>query len=162
MGACIRFPPDTARPTLSHRQQAKTPIIAGSICAVLLVIGWSVALISYLVRRRKKKTRAKKVAAGMKPPKPVPQPPEKYIIPPDPAVVLGQRQPGEHVVVESKYRRSKHGRHVRHSRKIPEAGGPDGDRGGEPNGKLTDSNTESDSPHQGYADDDPLTKRDTT
>src|ERR1700676_1228462 len=127
MGACIRFPPDTARPTTSPRQQAKTPIIAGSICAVLLVIGWSVALISYLVRRRKKRTRAKKVAAGMKPPKPVPQPPEKYIIPPDPAVVLGQRQPGEHVVVESKYRRSKHGRHVRHSRKIPEPGGPDGD-----------------------------------
>ena len=162
MGACIRFPPDTARPTTSPRQQAKTPIIAGSICAILLVIGWSVALISYLVRRRKKRTRAKKVAAGMKPPKPVPQPPEKYIIPPDPAVVLGQRQPGEHVVVESKYRRSKHGRHVRHSRKIPETGGPDGDKGGEPNGKLTDSNTESDSPHQGDADDDPLTKRDTT
>lgn len=96
------------------------------------MIGWSVALISYIIRRRKKKTRAKKVAAGIKPPKPVPQPPEKYIIPPDPAVVLGQREPGEHVAVKSKH---KNGRHVKHSRTMPET--PEvNDNNGEGSDKL--------------------------
>jgi len=141
-------------------QKAKTPIIAGSVCAVLLTIGWSVALISYLIRRRKKRIRAKKVAAGVKPPKPVPQPPEKYVIPPDPAVLYGQRQPGEHVVVESKRRHHRRGEHGKHSRKISEIWVPDAEMGEEPNGTLARNDTESDSQHQGNADDRPLAKRD--
>lgn len=81
-------------------------------------------LISYLVRRRKKKARAKKVAAGLKPPKPEVQPPEKYISPPDPAVVLGMRQPGEHVIVEPKRR---HGMlHLKHAKTMPVTSGVDG------------------------------------
>jgi len=136
-------------------------MIAGSICAVLLVIGWSVALISYLVQRMQKKTRTKKVAAGIKlPNKPLPQLPRKYIIPPDPAVVLGQRQPGEHVTVESKRKRSKHAVHSRH---IPEAWFLNGDAGELPEGsrvsnggQLLHSNTELDSRHQENTDDHPL------
>lgn len=93
------------------RHRAKTPIIAGSICGFFLILGWTVALISCLVRRRKEKIRDKKVAAGLKAPRPVVQPPEKYIIPPDPAVVLGQRQPGEHVVVEERKHRFGHVKH---------------------------------------------------
>jgi cell division septation protein DedD len=120
------------------------------VCAILLVIGWSLALISYIVRRRKKKTRAKKVAAGVKPPKPVPQPPEKYIIPPDPAVVLGQREPGEHVIVESKHR---NGRRVKHSRTMPETQEfheENGEGSDKPFGKLAHSNTEPLSPHEDH------------
>jgi len=136
------FAANSSEASSLNGQQAKTPIIAGSVCAILLTIGWSIALISYVIRWRKKKTRAKKVAAGVKPPKPAPQPPEKYIIPPDPAVVLGQRQPGEHVVVESKNR---HGRHVKHSRTMPETEKSDDEKGegsGGPYGKLAHTNSE--------------------
>jgi len=87
---------------------AKTPIIAGTICGFFLVLGWTLSLISCLVRQRREKIREKKVAAGLKSPRPVIPPPEKYIIPPDPAVVLGQRQPGERVVVEEKHRFGHH------------------------------------------------------
>lgn len=51
----------------------------------------------------------------MKAPRPVVLPKEKYIIPPDPAVVLGQRQPGEHVVVEEKHIFNHHG----HAKTLP-------------------------------------------
>jgi len=138
----VVFAANSSEASSLHGQKAKTPIIAGSICAILLTLGWSVALISYLVRQRKKKTRAKKVAAGVKPPKPTPQPPEKYIIPPDPAVVLGQRQPGEHVIVESK---NKHGRHVRHSKTMQETEkfhDEKGEGSGGPYGKLAHTNSE--------------------
>jgi cell division septation protein DedD len=130
-------------------------MIAGSVCAVLLIIGWSVALISYIVHRRKKTIRAKKVAAGVKPPKPKPPPPEMYIIPPDPAVVLGQRQPGERVVVESKH---KNGRHAKRSKTMAEVQGFDGD-GSEVT--FPRRNTEPLSPHQENAE-HPLTNGATT
>ena len=58
------------------------------------------------------------MAAGPRRPQPEVAPPEKYILPPDPAVVLGQAQPGEHIVVESKH---KHGRHVKHSKAMFES-----------------------------------------
>jgi len=96
--------------------KAKTPIIAGSVCGSLLFLAWSIGLIYYLMRRRRKKLRAIQVAAGVLPPKPVPQPTEKYIIPPDPAVVLGQRQPGERVTVESQHKPGK----VKRSTTTPE------------------------------------------
>jgi len=67
------------------------------------------------------------VAAGVVPPKPVPQPPEKYIIPPDPAVVFGQRQPGEHVIVESKH---KPGKEVKRSKTTLEVQEPEERRSG--------------------------------
>lgn len=58
------------------------------------------------------------MAAGLKCPKPEVAPPEIYILPPDPAVVLGKAQPGEHIVVESKY---KYGHHVKHSKAMLES-----------------------------------------
>jgi len=134
------FAANSSEASSLNGHKAKTPIIAGSVCAILLVIAWSVALVSYIVRRNKKKTRAKKVAAGIKPPKPVPQPPQKYIIPPDPAVVLGQGEPGEHIIVESKH---KNGRRVKHSKTMPETQeSHDGEGSEKTFGKLAHSNTE--------------------
>lgn len=47
---------------------------------------------------------------------PLQKPHEKYIIPPDPAVVRGQRQPGEHVVVEHK-----HPKNMKRAKTLPES-----------------------------------------
>jgi len=108
----------------------------------LLVIGWGVAFISYIIQRRKKKIRRKKVAAGVKPPKPAPQPPEKYLIPPDPAVVLGQRQPGEHVIMQSKNNKHRNGKLVKHSVTMPEFYEMRGEGSDKPYGQLVHSGSE--------------------
>lgn len=71
-----------------------------------------------------------KVAAGLKAPRPVVPPKEKYIIPPDPAVVLGQRQPGEHVVVEEKHRFNHH----KHAKTLPSTEGNGAGDSGNMNG----------------------------
>lgn len=120
-------------------KQALTPIIAGTVCGFFLVLAWSAAFVSYLLRRRKKKLRAKKVAAGLKCPKPEVAPPEKYILPPDPAVVLGQAKPGEHIVVDSKH---KHGRHIKHSKTMP-ATHESAEEGGEATGSGSDEKSAS-------------------
>jgi len=128
---------------------------------IIVLYGWlcgnrSIALISYIVKRRKKKVRAKKVAAGVKPPKPVPPPPETYIIPPDPAVVLGQRQPGERVIVEPK-RRNKL---VKHSKTMPGSQEEMGESSDAPDRTLVRSNTEPFSRNQQNADHRPLANGD--
>jgi len=77
--------------------KAKTPIIAGSICGALLGIAWIIGLTVYFITRRKRKAREARVAAGLEPPK-EPKKPERYIIPPDPAIVQGQQMPGQYVL----------------------------------------------------------------
>jgi hypothetical protein len=63
-----------------------------------LLLAWVVSFIVWLYKQRKKKKYRKKVAAGLATPKPAEAeaPKEKIVIPPDPAVVLGQRSPGEY------------------------------------------------------------------
>ncbi|KAG2342470.1 hypothetical protein BDR05DRAFT_346857 [Suillus weaverae] len=67
--------------------KALTPIIAGSVCGGVLVIAWIVGLVWYLLKRRKSKDR---------------KPPEgnykmeRYIIPPDPAILQEDQKPDEH------------------------------------------------------------------
>jgi len=130
--------------------KAQTPIIAGSVCGSLLFVAWSIGLIFYLVRRRRKKLRARQVAAGVRAPKPVPQPREKYIIPPDPAVVLGQMQPGEHIIVESKHIKPR-----KHSKTMPETQKLDKETGNDypAPGRLVHHNPEPSSSHLDGADD---------
>jgi hypothetical protein len=83
------------------------------------------------------------VAAGIKPPKPIPPPPEKYIIPPDPAVVLGQREPGEHVIVESnKHRNGRNGKLIKHSKTMSDFFQEKGEGSGGSYGKLGRRGTE--------------------
>jgi hypothetical protein len=80
----------------SHK--AKTPIIAGCICGGVLFIAYIVGFIVYLTKRRRRRELRAKIAAGAVPP---PTPPDGQtdcvIIPPDPAIVLGIRQPGERI-----------------------------------------------------------------
>lgn len=67
--------------------KALTPIIAGSVCGGVLAIAWIVGLIWYLLKRRKPK--------DFDPPKETNET-ERYIIPPDPAILQGDKQPHEH------------------------------------------------------------------
>lgn len=60
------------------------------------MIAWGISLIVYLLKKRKKR---QSLAAGL--PKPVVQPKEKIIIPPDPAVIQGQHAPGKLVPNEN-------------------------------------------------------------
>lgn len=108
MGVYPQFSPLESEVYCEISHKAKTPIIAGSVCGSLLFVAWFIGFVFYLVRRRRKKLRARQVAAGVKLPKAIPKPPEKYIIPPDPAVVLGQMQPGERIIVESKHKPRNH------------------------------------------------------
>ncbi|KAF8894085.1 hypothetical protein BD779DRAFT_1669574 [Infundibulicybe gibba] len=78
-------------------QKAKTPIIAGSICGGVMGLAWIIGFAIYFTKRYRRKKLNRLVAAGKVPPetkeKKLPQ--EKIIIPPDPAILLGQRLPGE-------------------------------------------------------------------
>jgi len=66
--------------------KALTPILAGSICGGILVLAWLAALVWYFVKRRRK---------GRDSPKDTHQT-ERYIIPPDPAILQGYVKPDEH------------------------------------------------------------------
>jgi len=82
---------------LRFRQKALTPLIAGSVCGGLMGIAWIIGFTWYFIKRYRKKKLAAAVAAGLAEPKikPPKGPQEKLIIPPDPAIVLGHRVPGE-------------------------------------------------------------------
>ncbi|KAG1862859.1 uncharacterized protein F5891DRAFT_1013662 [Suillus fuscotomentosus] len=69
--------------------KALTPIIAGSVCGGVLAIAWIVGLIWFLLKRRKSKNR--------NPPKETNEM-EPYIIPPDPAILQGDKELNQHSV----------------------------------------------------------------
>jgi hypothetical protein len=68
---------------------------------IAYIVGFSI----YFFKKYKKRKLKAKVAAGLVPPKEKKPkgPQENIIIPPDPAVVLGQRLPGERVFVEKSH-----------------------------------------------------------
>ncbi|KLO14626.1 hypothetical protein SCHPADRAFT_903159 [Schizopora paradoxa] len=82
---------------LPNGEKALTPIIAGSISGSIIGVAWIVAVVYALVKRHRRKKRYKK--AG-RPDLAHEQPrPDAFIVPPDPAVVMGERTPGERVYV---------------------------------------------------------------
>jgi hypothetical protein len=82
----------------SHR--AKTPIISAIVSSSCVLALWALVFIGWLWKQYKKRVRAKRRAArGLppkvkKPKKPLPT----FILPPDPAVITGQREPGERAI----------------------------------------------------------------
>jgi hypothetical protein len=82
----------------SHR--AKTPIVSAIVSSAGVIAIWAVALLGFLWKQYKKRVRVKRRAArGLppkvkKPKKPMPT----FIVPPDPAVITGQREPGERAI----------------------------------------------------------------
>ncbi|KAF9478823.1 hypothetical protein BDN70DRAFT_727256 [Pholiota conissans] len=92
-------------------KRALTPIIAGSVCGGGLFLLWAIGFAVYFRKRYRRKQRNRLIAAGKAEPRPKDMEPlkEKIIIPPDPAVLLGQHQPGETLFPER--RKSKDSRH---------------------------------------------------
>ncbi|KIK09960.1 hypothetical protein K443DRAFT_671276 [Laccaria amethystina LaAM-08-1] len=86
-------------------KKAKTPIIAGSVCGSLLLLAWIIGFAVYIRKLRKRTQRNRLIAAGEMAPreKDVRPPAEKVVILPDPAVLLGQRKPGEHAFPEREH-----------------------------------------------------------
>ena len=82
----------------SHR--AKTPIISAIVSSAAVICIWTLVFIGWLWKQYKKRIRAKRRAARGLPPKvkkpkrPLPT----FILPPDPAVITGQREPGERAI----------------------------------------------------------------
>ncbi|KAG0698139.1 hypothetical protein DFH29DRAFT_1003109 [Suillus ampliporus] len=66
--------------------KALTPIIAGSVCGGVLGVAWIVGFIWYLLKRRKRR--------NLNPPEGTVET-ERYIIPPDPAILQGDKKPDE-------------------------------------------------------------------
>ncbi|KAF9469875.1 hypothetical protein BDZ94DRAFT_1231453 [Collybia nuda] len=77
-------------------------MIAGSVCGGVMGIAWIVGFTIYFTKRYKRKKLNRQVAAGtvLSKKKPTNIPAEKVIIPPDPAILLGHRLPGERVFNE--------------------------------------------------------------
>ncbi|KAN0111344.1 hypothetical protein V8E52_008619 [Russula decolorans] len=81
-----------------HR--ARTPIISAIISSAAVVAIWTAIFVGWLWKQYKKRIRAKRRAAKGLPPKikKPKKPPPTFILPPDPAVITGQREPGERVI----------------------------------------------------------------
>lgn len=84
-----------------HGHRAKTPIVSAIVSSACVIAIWALALVGFLWKQYKKRIRTKRRAArGLppkvkKPKKPLPT----FILPPDPAVITGQREPGERAVL---------------------------------------------------------------
>jgi hypothetical protein len=87
------------------RKKALTPMIAGSVCGGLMGIAWIIGFSIYFYKRYKRKKLKRKVAAGLAAPKQkkYPETEKKIIIPPDPAILLGHRLPGEPAFKDEKH-----------------------------------------------------------
>ncbi|KAF8502280.1 hypothetical protein F5888DRAFT_1183583 [Russula emetica] len=81
-----------------HR--AKTPIISAIVSSSAVIIIWTLIFLTWLWKQYKKRIRAKRRAAKGLPPKidKAKKPAPTFILPPDPAVITGQREPGERVI----------------------------------------------------------------
>lgn len=88
-----------------------------------MLIAWIIGFVIYIRKRYNRKKRNRLIAEGKAAPrqKDLRQPEEKIIIPPDPAVLLGQRKPGEVAFPERENSRespiripwSRHGSHYK-------------------------------------------------
>ncbi|KAJ7496033.1 hypothetical protein B0H11DRAFT_881936 [Mycena galericulata] len=96
-----------------HGQKAKTPMIAGCVVGGIMGIAYIIGFTIYFVKRCKRKRLHRRIEAGKAEPKIQPEPKEKIVIPPDPAVLLGRNKPGEVIIVDEK-------RHHRH-KSVPKA-----------------------------------------
>lgn len=80
--------------------QAKTPVISAIASSAAVIVIWILVLLGWLWKQYKKRVRAKRRAAAGLPPKvkKPKKPPPTFILPPDPAVITGQREPGERAI----------------------------------------------------------------
>jgi hypothetical protein len=92
------------------RKKPLTPIIAGSICGGLMLIIWIIGFAIYFRKRARRRERNRLIAAGKAQPreKDLKILEQKVVIPPDPAVLLGHRKPGEMAFPERQNSKDRH------------------------------------------------------
>jgi len=98
------FAQSSAEAASLHGQKAKTPMLAGAIIGGIMGVAYIIGFTIYFVKRCKRKRLHRRIEAGMAEPKPIPEPKEKVVIPPDPAVLLGHHRGGEFIVVDENRR----------------------------------------------------------
>lgn len=115
-GGYLVNPPGFRHLTYECSKKAKTPIIAGSICGGVLLLAWVIGFIIYFRKRSNRKKRNRLIAEGKATPraKDLEAVKEKIVIPPDPAVLLGQAQPGQQLFPERQNSKESH-RHRPHT-----------------------------------------------
>lgn len=140
-----------------------TPIIAGSICGGLLFISWTIGFVVYFRKRWNRKKRNRLIAAGKAAPREKDLQPlqQNIVIPPDPAVLLGQRKAGEVAFPERQHSKDAcgHGkipqwsRHTSHT-KHPDDPSSDSSKGKAPqrNGYVPVSHSEEPRDHHNAVD----------
>jgi len=93
-------PLSASKPKKKNRHRAKPPTLSAIVSSAAVLLIWALVFVGWLWRQYKKRVRAKRRAArGLppkvkKPKKPLPT----FILPPDPAVITGQREPGERAI----------------------------------------------------------------
>ncbi|KAK7005662.1 kinase domain-containing protein [Favolaschia claudopus] len=86
-----------------HGKKAKTPMLAGAIIGSIMGAAYVVGFSIYFWKRYKRKKLKRQIEAGTAQPKVRPEPKEKVVIPPDPAVLLGQNRPGDVIIVDERH-----------------------------------------------------------
>ncbi|KAJ7772626.1 hypothetical protein DFH07DRAFT_167305 [Mycena maculata] len=92
----------------------RIPVIAGSVVGGIMGFAYIIGFTIYFVKRCKRKRLHRRIEAGKAEPKVRPEPTEKIVIPPDPAVLLGHNRPGEFVAVDER-------RHHHRQKSVPKA-----------------------------------------
>jgi len=101
----VLAPQTSAEIAAANGQKPKTPMIAGSVIGSIMGVAYIIGFTIYFVKRCKRKRLHRRIEAGEAEPKAQPAPKEKFVIPPDPAILLGHNKPGDVVVVDEKRHR---------------------------------------------------------
>ncbi|KAI0645970.1 hypothetical protein C8Q79DRAFT_1111605 [Trametes meyenii] len=102
-----------------HGHRALTPILSGAISGGIVGVAWIIGIVVWLYKRHRRAKRAK--AAGFRSHREFLDPPKKqeaFIIPPDPAVIKGQVEPGQKIVLEDAV-----AAHMKHAKTVPAVAG---------------------------------------
>ncbi|KAI0088045.1 hypothetical protein BDY19DRAFT_951661 [Irpex rosettiformis] len=89
------FASESEREASLHGHRALTPLIAGTISGGLVGVAWIIGFIIYFYKRHRRELRARRL--GYRSHREMLDPPKKeetFIIPPDPAIVEGECEPG--------------------------------------------------------------------
>ncbi|CAK5265667.1 unnamed protein product [Mycena citricolor] len=88
---------DRAQQSEPPGPKPKTPMIAGATIGSVMGVAYLIGFTIYFYKRWKRKKLNRQIEAGQATPKVRPEPKEKVVIPPDPAVLLGQHEGGENL-----------------------------------------------------------------
>ncbi|TBU24506.1 hypothetical protein BD311DRAFT_799393 [Dichomitus squalens] len=109
-----------SREAALHGHRALTPILSGIISGGIVGVAWIIGIIVWAFKRIRRARRAK--AAGFRSYREFLDPPklkDPFIIPPDPAVLQGQVQPGQKVVIEKEKGGKDKARVLKHANTVP-------------------------------------------